>query len=29
MQLASAFLDDPLAEADGSCVESLPAPRFL
>jgi pimeloyl-ACP methyl ester carboxylesterase len=28
MQLASAFLDDPLAEPDGSCVESLPAPRF-
>jgi hypothetical protein len=28
MQLVSAFLDDPLAELDGSCVEDLPAPRF-
>jgi pimeloyl-ACP methyl ester carboxylesterase len=29
MQLVSAFLDDPLAEPDGSCVENLEAPRFL
>jgi pimeloyl-ACP methyl ester carboxylesterase len=29
MQLVTAFLDDPSAEPDGSCVESLPPPRFL